>query len=1262
MQVYQPPEKKCKVVIEGKSDFKEKKKKQMKKSKKKKKDQKKLDDEKEKQRLADEKVIKSDDQQIFECYTNTITPNIDKGFEKRKRIKNLLTNEDKEKIEIENGIDDLEDKFLCKEEIVDLRRNYNDLSMGDYVIVFPNPDEMNEDSKSINYEEALRIYNKGLEVRTDDNLMSKKEYDRLEDNFTRVFASLKNFATREAEYEERNKNKKISKNIQKEQEKNIINNNNVKIDKLEGGGDLPKNSSKEKLIKKEPDALNLKGKVSEDMDKLIQAQSPEKKDTINLTEFQNLDVTNKDKIYKYKKRLNYGGFLTKETIPDSNDVDWICSNEPPQDFLTLVRNTIMTKLTRNANMHVRSFLTSSGKNIVLVIKADEKMVMREAELSLMDKQIELGGCDIFSLEPVDSKCRPLRIKPYLRKPEFPPDMEEMPDIEKEDRENGISVSSRAQSLFQKIMKMTDLQLQRLLVNKQAKLDPILVKLANSLDMDLNNHQDILEDVTHVDREVWETYYIYLAYLEELLTKIEKEKKNGIKEISQNLYFLNKLIFLKSVGDANEISYLFHKSWCLSCLGLESDSKKKRLVTLWDLLGTSPIPPYMKYCQNNGENNIWRSYEKNERGERSNFLSMERLKMVHKIISKHLNIISLIKDKMIVSYFPLHDIYQMDGEFNAPLFMKLYDKKFLQEFNETPGQKRVRQYFVMMADEAEKTDFDTDGTSLTDDVEFNWSKPWEISVEALRNYFGEKIAMYFNFLSFYTLYLLPLAFLGVIAQIVIDYASLMVSNGMKMAFSFLIIIWSTIFIEFWKRKESLFAVQYGQTDAEETEAERPSFKGKYIRSIHNDDINVLYYSKFKKSLKLMFAYFITLLILTSVVTIVILLLYFKEYLYSCGCIDMTNALLATIPSLLNAVQVQIFNFIYQFVGLSLNEFENHKYLSMYENSLIFKLFGFTFINTFNSLIILSFMSSLVPSLNICKTSSGSVDCFEAVAVQMKTLFLTAFCMNIPELLLPYVSILRAQHSKKKNDKPIDHPFYLIDQQIEDQIDKTPYAANLEVDGTVGDYMELITQFGFLCLFSVNFPCSFLLAFITDIAEIQVDKLKIMRFKRRPIPENAKGLGTWLTILDFLSFLSIFFNAALIAYSSSCIYKQDSTTKNKVFVLFVLFFLGIKYIIKMAISDVPAKTKLVERRHGFIKKRVDLGIYGGDTRKYKPAKIQLAIEGLANTNTIQEEFNAEKRKTLKNLKLIKQEDGGESVVDGGKKVNTNEIVIEMQKKNA
>jgi len=56
---------------------------------------------------------------------------------------------------------------------------------------------------------------------------------------------------------------------------------------------------------------------------------------------------------------------------------------------------------------------------------------------------------------------------------------------------------------------------------------------------------------------------------------------------------------------------------------------------------------------------------------------------------------------------------------------------------------------------------------------------------------------------------------------------------------------------------------------------------------------------------------------------------------------------------------------------------------------------------------------------------------------------------------------------------------------------------------------------------------------------VDKLKLVEFSIRPLPAGACNIGTWLIILDVITFISVFCNAGLIAYTSGY-YDPDKTT--------------------------------------------------------------------------------------------------------------------------
>lgn len=62
----------------------------------------------------------------------------------------------------------------------------------------------------------------------------------------------------------------------------------------------------------------------------------------------------------------------------------------------------------------------------------------------------------------------------------------------------------------------------------------------------------------------------------------------------------------------------------------------------------------------------------------------------------------------------------------------------------------------------------------------------------------------------------------------------------------------------------------------------------------------------------------------------------------------------IPSIINAIQIVIFNIIYSSLAYILTNYENHKTQTSYEQSLILKTFVFQFVNSFNAIIYIAFI--------------------------------------------------------------------------------------------------------------------------------------------------------------------------------------------------------------------------------------------------------------------------------------------------------------------
>ncbi|EGR33655.1 hypothetical protein IMG5_047010 [Ichthyophthirius multifiliis] len=939
-----------------------------------------------------------------------------------------------------------------------------------------------------------------------------------------------------------------------------------------------------------------------------------------------ISIKETDQFKDIKKKLTKGGFLEEhEAGKGKKDTyfqnDWICKNNIPKDFMTLVRFTIQQKLTKKAHFHTRSFLSNDGKEIFILIKGNEQIFKKEAKSSGLTKQLELGYSDLFSLEPCDKLYRPMRLKKQVRDcvKQLQKKLQKNYDLKNQfEQNNNVTkrnfrrIENRTQMLFEVVKKWNNDVFWANLAYKQLQVDYFMNEIAEKLGINKENENaEILKDSESTTREEWEAYYVYLDYLiyfKKLINKLQKIAKQDKREkkirqkniVDQNEAFLYKLFFRKAVRDTNEVYHQINGFF----------STQKILQNIWDRLNTRPISAYVDYFDNNDQTDsfLWRKYETNEKKYRSMFLNMEKIKLTYSMIVKQVNINGLVRSPFFLmkEYFALHDPYQLHGIAKKDYFNDLIKCGIVDKDIATDTEKELRQMFQLLEDEAEGADFDAD--SVSEETAFNYLRPWHIQVDSIRDYFGEKIALYFKFLEFYTFHLSYLGFISILVQLLKTYVdSDKLNNALNISFSAIIIIWSTLFVEMWKREQVLFSIEFGQQDFEEDEAERPEFEGTYQRSIILDKLNEEYFSPVKRKAIILFALIISCLIIFIVFYVVINIFQQKNIWVQSPPVFLQGFIDPNIfSSILLAVNINIFTFIYSGIGDYLNKVENHKILSSYENSYISKLFLFQFFNTFNSPLFVAFLSDVFPNLNLCRYNPKlPPDCFKTLSQNIVVIFLSMIAKNIPEILVPYLKAFSKSFFGQKKEKQVIHPFHKIDNYVELQSLQEPYMTNNDLDGTVADYLELVIQFSFLTIFGLSFPLCFFIAFVVNILEIQVDRQKIFNFVKRPIPTGASNIGTWLLIIDIISFISIFANAGLIVYTSKLVEKSYQII---VFISLLFGFLFIKYLLRFLIPDVPEKALIINKRHQISIDKIIKGFQKKKIRTYYIGKIQTEINGI------------------------------------------------------
>uniref|UniRef100_H0V8Z4 Anoctamin n=1 Tax=Cavia porcellus TaxID=10141 RepID=H0V8Z4_CAVPO len=220
-----------------------------------------------------------------------------------------------------------------------------------------------------------------------------------------------------------------------------------------------------------------------------------------------------------------------------------------------------------------------------------------------------------------------------------------------------------------------------------------------------------------------------------------------------------------------------------------------------------------------------------------------------------------------------------------------------------------------------------------------------------DYFGVKIAMYFAWLGFYTSAMVYPAVFGSVLYTFTE-ADQTSRDVSCVVFALFNVIWSTLFLEEWKRRGAELAYKWGTLDSpgEAVEEPRPQFRG--VRRIspvtHAEEF---YYPPWKR---LLFQLLVSLPLCLACLACVFLLML--------GCFQLQELVLHVkglprlahfLPKVVLALLVSVSAEGYKKLAIWLNDMENYRLESAYEKHLIIKVVLFQFVNSYLSLFYIGF---------------------------------------------------------------------------------------------------------------------------------------------------------------------------------------------------------------------------------------------------------------------------------------------------------------------
>ena len=450
-------------------------------------------------------------------------------------------------------------------------------------------------------------------------------------------------------------------------------------------------------------------------------------------------------------------------------------------------------------------------------------------------------------------------------------------------------------------------------------------------------------------------------------------------------------------------------------------------------------------------------------------------------------------------------------------------------------------------------------------------PWNQPFDDIREYFGEKLSLYFKFISHLTTWLLVPALGGFAIQIVVWQAG-NYSHPVLPFFGIFISLWAVLMLQFWKRTEKEVAMEWGMLDFETAEPERPEYQGKYLPS-PIDGSQLKYYPKSLQK-KMVVGSVSVICVLIFMVLGTVAAIYCLQF-YLEGFIGVNSN---TVASILNVVQIQVFNLIYSKAADFTTKIENHRTENSYEESLCIKLFAFQFVNAYCSFFYLAFVAKYLeePAYQAGMVGSngnpyvgrcGWTDCMRPLSLNLFIIFASRLTIgNIQEVLIPYVMPYFTNKDETKELSPAEH-----------QITLTAYDP---VQDSVSKFGDIAIQFGYMIIFITALPIACFVSGIIAVLRIQADGWVLLNLTQRPIPTGVQDIGKWQDILAIISTVAVTTNAGLICFTMDTLDGFTMIARLWIFIGFQWVVIGLQGLLSAAVSPVSQPIVTQMKRSKFI----------------------------------------------------------------------------------
>lgn len=496
----------------------------------------------------------------------------------------------------------------------------------------------------------------------------------------------------------------------------------------------------------------------------------------------------------------------------------------------------------------------------------------------------------------------------------------------------------------------------------------------------------------------------------------------------------------------------------------------------------------------------------------------------------------------------------------------------------------------------------------------FKRPLAQPLENIRDYFGEKLALHFAWLGFYTNYLTYVfMFSAAMCAIIVYRGYIDVVDGYdwaNYAYQLIVVFWSETFQNAWQQENTAINVKWGTTHLTSSEKVRPQFQG--AGPLQRSKIDNSKIAVFPEETRRMYqanSYLVIALAQIANLSLIFGFFYAEYVIIADGILD-ESIYLTWGVAIFHAFLLQYFAYIFPKFAQGLNDYENYRTDTEYENALIYKTLMFQVTNNFAAATFTIFGKGSL--FGTCWEDSCIIDLrLLLLSIVMVRMVITLWDMISPVLQMCFCSFYQEQTQRvagaakalagaegAEEDEEVggggtaeETQNLTQSEEFEDDTQFLEEAAMREYKGTFASYSEAVLQFGFVSLFSCAMPILAVYALVENLLVLRLKAWRVCR-SRRPHVELAAGIGSWDLFVRVISYMGVVWGVGIQIFAGSNFTSSSTTTKTILFLATVQVVLYLKTIWGATSETEPEWVTTLKKRNEFVYNKYLVGFTDDD----------------------------------------------------------------------